>query len=248
MKIKNMKFTLIELLVVIAVIAILASMLLPALAGAKEAGRRISCASNMHSLYQGCLMYANDYSGWMPPTSWNGNYVYYIKDYINVNPYDAAISPIYPAYMLFLKRSAGVALCPSASDPPSNSPCGSAIASTAIYRTTSYQPTWYHGTGDESLGCWIHFDSATSGLGHQFRRLDAIKDGCAIISDKDWAYVQGNFYQCAVAYSGSYLRTDAFAPGYNHKGVANFAFKDGHVSGYKYSGNKIFDNNYIPLR
>ena len=62
----NKAFTLIELLVVIAIIAILAALLLPALAKAKERARRTSCASNLHQYGVACLMYANDSNNKLP--------------------------------------------------------------------------------------------------------------------------------------------------------------------------------------
>ena len=65
----NEKFTLIEFLIVISVIAVLAAMLLPALNKAREKAKQISCAGMMKQFGVCSVLYAGDYSDWLPPAS-----------------------------------------------------------------------------------------------------------------------------------------------------------------------------------
>jgi prepilin-type N-terminal cleavage/methylation domain-containing protein len=91
-------FTLIELLVVIAIIAILASMLLPSLSMAKQAGQRMSCLDNQKQLGYSWTMYASDNSGFYPPRCGTNRwpqmlYPYYKNIAVLLCPTDAIFHP-----------------------------------------------------------------------------------------------------------------------------------------------------------
>src|SRR2546430_10956593 len=66
MKVRRHAFTLIELLVVIAIIAILAAILFPVFAKAREKARQASCLSNLKQLGMGAMIYQQDWDETIP--------------------------------------------------------------------------------------------------------------------------------------------------------------------------------------
>jgi prepilin-type N-terminal cleavage/methylation domain-containing protein len=80
---RNHGFTLIELLVVISIIALLAAILFPVFARARENARRASCSSNVKQIMLGVMQYTQDYDERVPGSSANNDRTFY--DY--VEPY-----------------------------------------------------------------------------------------------------------------------------------------------------------------
>ncbi|NPV47073.1 MAG: DUF1559 domain-containing protein [Armatimonadetes bacterium] len=89
-------FTLIELLVVIAIIAILAAILFPVFARAREAARKTVCLSNLRQIGLACHMYAQDYDELLP-----------VDDHV-CNPHYRFINQVMP-YM----KNSQILYCPS---------------------------------------------------------------------------------------------------------------------------------------
>ncbi|MCC2668599.1 MAG: prepilin-type N-terminal cleavage/methylation domain [Armatimonadetes bacterium] len=101
-------FTLIELLVVIAIIAILAAILFPVFAQAREAARRTACTNNMRQVTTAIAMYTQDYDEVLP---YQGNVANPKGDIANyaASPFCVWINGAQP-YV----KNAGVWYCPSA--------------------------------------------------------------------------------------------------------------------------------------
>ena len=100
-------FTLIELLVVIAIIAILAAILFPVFAKAREKARQTGCTSNLKQLGLAMLQYAQDYDEKLPVLRWFVGPNQYLPQYLN--PY---------------VKASDVWLCPAMQDIKKNNATG----------------------------------------------------------------------------------------------------------------------------
>ena len=106
-------FTLIELLVVIAIIAILAAILFPVFATAREKARQASCASNVRQLGLAAMMYVQDYDETFMPAEYNDaigftNYQYWFGYRNTPTTFDKSRGLLYP-YM----KNTQIQRCPS---------------------------------------------------------------------------------------------------------------------------------------
>lgn len=133
-------FTLIELLVVVAVIAILAGLMLPALAKARERGRMVNCQSNLRQLMVAATLYEEDQKAYpvaFPLGSWDSTQIWYRQ----LQPYLGRKTTV---------AGMGVFLCPSSRQ---KAQTGSAIQTGGFWGYLCYAQNAYVNLGikDTSL-------------------------------------------------------------------------------------------------
>ncbi|HEY3333425.1 MAG TPA: DUF1559 domain-containing protein [Capsulimonadaceae bacterium] len=245
-------FTLIELLVVIAIIAILAAILFPVFATAREKARQTGCSSNMKQIALGYIQYCQDYDEQSPSGVYSTNGVF-----IAVNPGQPASSKLTWLYQLdpYIK-STQVYACPS--DPTVPASATQYVQSYAINTNLG----WTNGATTVNRPAILSQCAATTktvlltemtGFGKaQFTAPNQWAISCNGITngqEGDFALAHGDNSQAA-SNAGGYIKLvtgyfsntnpdkqvttgDFSAKGPRHSDGANYALLDGHVKWFK---------------
>ena len=201
-------FTLIELLVVIAIIAILAAILFPVFARARENARRSSCQSNLKQIGLGLLQYVQDYDEKYPILR-GGN---------SGNDNDGVFSLMQP-YV----KSTQILQCPSETNGPNNSgPGGTLNPNAAGYSDYTYNLTLGYSQQQDMRGL----------------ALAALTQPVLTVMAADYASGTSGNYSVGIAPVGTVngvanLETTTDGAAQRHLETQNFLFTDGHVKAYR---------------
>lgn len=205
------KITLIEIMVVLAIIAILMSLLLPALGKARKQSQRVVCANNLKQLAIGVHLYSQDYKGYLPVSMHRFNagapHVYWremLNVYINNIPLGTRINGSrHPSIY------EGIYVCPVTPEITKNGAAGHGLAWN--FRYMGHGPT--HPTGNESRES------------QSLRFITSPKD-TVIIADTSDAYNGG--FQSRLLYPPS--SDNGKSVGDRHLGGLNRLWLDGRVT------------------
>ncbi len=214
-------FTLIELLVVIAIIAILAAILFPVFARAREKARQTSCLSNCKELGLACLMYVQDYDETLP--CWERDFE------------DDALCSLYPGTAVYpYVKNLQIYVCPSGND----------WTGDPDWRNWhTYHGFHYPGPSSGTYGWNRHIFERHSGSGATMApnayKLAQIKYPAGTLMMGDSAHMfgqHGMFEWSNVCCDGSSPLDGFLADGTptpdsysRHNGGENLAFMDGHT-------------------
>jgi prepilin-type N-terminal cleavage/methylation domain-containing protein/prepilin-type processing-associated H-X9-DG protein len=255
-------FTLIELLVVIAIIAILAAILFPVFAQAREKARQASCISNMKQIVLAELMYAQDYDE-MVTSLWRYGLDAQSAPNLNTEYWHIFLQPYIKNYKIFICPSCGSdagkpKLTPSY---PSGTSCEVHDPSTPVklYPNAEFSDNVHIGSGSYGINnCYTRDssrDGAAGGGGVSIAQVSRPADKVIIAEfDKLWhpagLYLPlsaQNFYPAA-----SLASLPPGCPGYGpgflwgptdrHTGVRVVAYWDGHVKALR-GGRTLNDTN-----
>ncbi len=215
-------FTLIELLVVIAIIAILAAILFPVFARAREKARQASCQSNMKQIGLAAMMYAQDYDETLP-----AHYHYYYP-----GSTDTRYFGFYDGFGPYTNNEQ-IYICPS-SRYETDSWRGGLPNDSGFYgeeMVASYGVVVHHShfsNADFGTGIW-----SFSGLGLPLAELDEPAE--KILVAEMGGHMAGNPDNIGFNSDGTPAAEHPDYPGhvgtmrYRHNGMMNAAYADGHV-------------------
>jgi len=211
-------FTLIELLVVIAIIAILAALLLPALARAKQKAYRIGCTSNLKQFAYAIHMYTEDNREKFPGPVWLGLFYTY-TDAPDLIPYYLHSYLGLPAPHPNIVRTAQVCMCPATL---AAAPRKAAVPGT-LYEPLSYiQAEWV-----------TNNPSPLDAFRYPFGRPLSMPDGCEVKKTTDvrrpsTSYAITDADRVNMTYAATYADYLPLRPVHGNK-TRNQLFFDWHV-------------------
>ena len=225
-------FTLIELLVVIAIIAILAAILFPAFARARENARRASCSSNMKQMGLAIMQYTQDYDETMPYGLPDTNKA---GEFTNLTIFADVLQP----YM----KSRQIFRCPSNSI--ANSPVDSGAVPTFDKLHMSYGAATFKVDGPPIVTLGTFVGELGEGPPTKLAEFTSVADTLSIGElQNSVKAVYGAF--CAPPGWGVGASPYNMRPGTNHFDGSNWLYVDGHVKYLLLS--KVNDDNYYLWR
>ncbi len=247
-------FTLIELLVVIAIIAILAAILFPVFAQAREKARAITCVSNGKQISLGWLMYAQDYDEVIPPISVladaNGDKTYWtelIYPYLKNGGNKHLPGIQQTAVGVGGETGASVYICPDyLVEPPGSDSAGNPLPS--IYDPTSQYPILSFGVnGNATFASWA-VDNTTGAIqyGYQLGQMASFSEPA------NFVMLAENKGCCSDIYGGwiddgtDPLYPDSTVFAQRHTGGSTILLMDGHVKTFRGPNPLYGHENAVP--